>query len=173
MALRMFARNNKWIRDIPRSHMEYPSRFFDRIKYVFWTVYARFYPAIRRIAYHLGIGEFFINHFENVHEGRQPFLIGTLAPGCSAQDLSFFLVEHGYGNHFVAWKDAGELVSLRKTIGFEYQYHLRVFKDGEIRGHYEYTPECHPYYHMIQVGLEDRQEEFKNLLGDWIVPTTE
>ncbi len=150
--------------------MEYPPRMFDRLKYWFWTVYAHFYPAIRRVAYHLGIGEFFINHFENGHEGRQPFLIGSLAPSLSAQDLSFFLVERGYGNHFVAWKDVGELVSLRKTIGFEYQYHIRIFKDGEIRGHFEYTPECHPYYHMIQVGLEDRQEEFKKLLNDWIVP---
>lgn len=169
----MFARRNPWIRDLPNSRIEYPTRLFDRLKYWFWTVYARFYPVIRRVAYHLGIGELFINSFEYGHKGRQPFLLGTLLSERSARDLAFFLVEHGYGNHFVAWKDAGELVSLRKTDGFEYQYHLRIFKDGEIRSHYEYTPECHPYRHMVRKRFEDRTAEFQQLLEGWIVPATE
>jgi len=151
--------------------MEYPDGLFDRLKYWFWVVYTRFYPALRRIAYHLGIGEFFINHFEHGHKGRQPFLVGTLHSSRSAEELSLFLVEQGFGKHFIAWKDAGELVSLRKTIGFEYQYHLRIFKDGEVRCHYEYTPECHPYLHMLQIGFEDRTPEFMDILQDWVVPS--
>lgn len=150
--------------------MEYPTGVFNQFKYWFWTVYMRFYPAIRRIAYHLGIGEFFINRFEGGHKGRQPFLMGTIDPSRSVSDLSLFLVEKGYANHFVAWKDAGELVSLRKTVGFEYQYHLRIFKDGEVRCHYEYTPECHPYLHMLQRGFESRTKEFQELLQGWIIP---
>ncbi|MFI5260688.1 MAG: hypothetical protein ACHQU0_02770 [Candidatus Paceibacteria bacterium] len=166
----MSSRKERWIKDIPRSRMEYPTRFFDQIKYWFWIVYTHFYPAIRRVAYHLGIGEFFINYFEGGSKGRQNFLIGTLAPERSARDCAFFLVENGYGNHFVAWKDRGEIASLRKTVGFEYQYHVRIFDDGEIRCHYEYTPECHPFLHMIQAKFEDRSPEFKELLKDWIVP---
>jgi hypothetical protein len=153
--------------------MEHPTRFFDRIKFWFWVVYARLYPTIRRVAYYLGIGEFFINLFEKGHGGRQEFLIGTLHPEKTPRDLAFFLVEKGYGNHFVAWKDAGELVSLRKTDGFEYQYHVRIFKDGEVRGHYEYTPECHPFLHMVRTGFEDRTAEFQQLLEGWIIPITE
>jgi hypothetical protein len=153
--------------------MEYPAGFFNRLKYRFWIVYTHFYPVLRRVAYHLGIGTLFINLFEKGHGGRQRFLIGSLLPSRSVRDLSFFLVEKGFGKHFIAWKDTGELISLRKTVGFEYQYHLRIFKDGEVRGHYEYTPECHPYLHMVQVGFEDRTSEFRELLQDWVVPTDE
>lgn len=149
--------------------MVYPSALHDQFKYWFWVIYARFYPFIRNVSYRLGIGEFFINLFEPGHTGRQDFLIGTLHPSRSARDLVFFLVEKGFGNHFVAWKDAGELVSLRQTAGFEHQYHLRIFKDGEIRCHYEYTPECHPFLHMTRACFEDRTPEFKNLLQNWIV----
>lgn len=151
--------------------MVYPPAFFDRVKYWFWIVYARFYPFIRKVAYFLGIGKLFINYFEPGHTGRQEYLVGTLHPSRTARDLAFYLVEKGFGNHFVAWKDAGELVSLRRTVGFEHQYHIRIFKDGEVRGHYEFTPECHPFLHMVRVGFEDRTEEFKILVQDWLVTT--
>ena len=149
--------------------MEYPTALLDQIKYWFWVIYSRFYPFIRRVSYRLGIGKFFINYFEPGHTGRQEFLVGTLHPSRSARDFSWFLVEQGFGNHFVAWKDAGELVSLRRTIGFERQYHIRIFKDGEVRGHYEFTPECHPFLHMVRVGFEDRTDEFRTLVKEWIV----
>jgi hypothetical protein len=54
-------------------------------------------------------------------------------------------------------------------VDFKHQYHLRVFKDGEVRGHYEYTPECHPIWHLQKVGQEPRREELLGFLGDWIV----
>ena len=78
----------------------------------------------------------------------------------------------GYGNHFVAWREKGEVVSLRYTTDFAYQYHLRVFEDGEVRGHFEYTPECYPISHMKMVGLEDRRHIFFEHLEDKIVPIT-
>lgn len=161
---------NQWIRSLPHSKMGYPTAFFDKIKYWFWVFYSRFYPMIRGISYRLGIGSFFIRHFEPGHTGRQDFLIGTLHPSHTAHELALFLVERGFGNHFVAWKDAGELVSLRKTVGFEHQYHLRIFKDGEVRCHFEYTPEYRPFLHMVRVGFENRNAEFRDLLQGWIVP---
>lgn len=162
----------KWIKQLPRSRIEYPSAFIDRIKFWFWKFYSRLYPLIRRAAYRLRIGKLFINYFEPGHTGRQEFLIGLLQPSRSARDFAFFLAEQGYGNHFVAWKDSGELVSLRRTVGFERQYHIRIFKDGEVRGHYEFTPECHPFLHMVRVGFEDRTDEFRAVLRDWVVPPT-
>lgn len=149
--------------------MEYPTAFIDQVKYWFWMIYSRLYPLIRRVSYFLGIGKFFINYFEPGHTGRQDFLIGVLHPSRSPRDFALFLVTQGFGNHFVAWKDAGELVSLRKTAGFDRQYHIRVFKDNEVRGHYEFTPECHPFLHMVRVGFEDRTEEFKEIVQDWVV----
>jgi hypothetical protein len=160
----------KWIKELPLSRVAYPASLRDQSKYWFWKAYARLYPLIRRVSYHLGIGKLFITYLEPGHTGRQEFLIGTLDPSRSARDFAFFLVEQGFGNHFIAWRDSGELVSLRRTVGFEHQYHIRVFKDGEVRGHYEFTPECHPFLHMVRVGFEDRTGEFKHFVQDWVLP---
>lgn len=168
----MFSNQEKWVRDLPRSRMVYPDDFINRFKYWFWTIYARFYPLIRSVMYRLGIGKFIIKHVDRNAgiKGRQEFLIGNLHPERTIKEFALFLVEQGFGNHFVAWKDAGEVVSLRRTVGFEYQYHLRIFTDGEVRCHYEYTPEYHPFLHLLRVGFEDRAAEFKEILKDWILP---
>jgi len=85
--------------------------------------------------------------------------------------ISYYsLLNKVLGNHFIAWKDTDEVVSLRRTVGFHYQYHVRIFKDGEVRCHYEFTPEYRPLQHLIQVGFEDRTPEFKNIVQDWVVP---
>lgn len=70
---------------------------------------------------------------------------------------------------FIAWVDKDEAISTRKLDGFDFQYHLRVFKDGEVRGHYEKTPERHPIDHFLDRGMEPRRKEFLEILGDWIV----
>lgn len=144
--------------------MEYPSAIDDKIKYWFWWIYTPFHPHMRDLATFLGIVK---------HEKRQDFLLGTLDSSRSVRDFISFLISQGWGNHFVAWKDSGELVSLRRTVGFHYQYHLRVFQDGEIRCHYEYTPEYRPIQHLIETGFEKRSAEFLSLLRDWIVPARE
>jgi len=86
------------------------------------------------------------------------------------EDFVEYLGTQGFFNHFIAWRDSGEIVSVRRPVSFEWQYHLRIFADGEVRGHYEYTPESHPVWHMREVGQEERREEFLEFLGDWIVP---
>ena len=152
--------------------MDYPSRRHDQLKYWLWRVYTPLHPLVRNTSYRLGVGKFLLRHVfpEMTHTGRQDFLIGTLHPEHSVRDFVSFLVEQGFGNHFVAWKDSYELVSLRRTDGFEHQYHIRVFKDGEVRCHYEFTPEYHPIRHLIRVGFEDRNQEFRVLMQDWLLP---
>lgn len=105
------------------------------------------------------------------HEkGRQPYHIGWLTPGKTLQQLEKHLHdEWGFGNHFVAWEDSGQVLSWRKLESFEKQYHLRVFKDGEIRGHYEWTPEDKPVGHFAEMGEEARIDDFKKFLGNYIV----
>jgi hypothetical protein len=140
--------------------MDYPTTIGERFKYLFWRIYTPFHPAVRDISLALGIVS---------HSGRQNFLIGTIAPGFTFQDIVDHLIAHGYGNHFIAWKDEGEIISMRRVVGFKYQYHLRIFEDGEIRGHYEYTPECHPILHFKAVGSTDTRSEFSRLLQGKIV----
>jgi hypothetical protein len=105
------------------------------------------------------------------HEkGRQPYHIGWLAPGKTLKELEKHL--HGkwnFGNHFVAWTDNDQVLSWRKLESFDYQYHLRVFRDGEIRGHYEYTPESKPVDHFMEINEQERNDDFKKFLGDYIV----
>ena len=115
------------------------------------------------------------SHFLKWHlawheKGRQPYHIGWLAPGKTLQDLEKHLHnEWGFGNHFVAWADTGQVLSWRKLESFDYQYHLRVFKDGEIRGHYEFTPESKPVEHFVEINEQARIEEFRKFLGNYIV----
>lgn len=140
--------------------MAYPQTKRDQLKYWFWRLYTPFHAPVRNTSLALGLVK---------HEGRQDFLLGTLNPTRSMRAFVSFLVEHGFGNHFIAWREEGELVSLRKAVGFKYQYHVRIFEDGEVRCHYEYTPECHPLLHLREIGVEDRTAEFKTLIQDWLV----
>ena len=68
-------------------------------------------------------------------QGRQNYLLGKLAPGESIESFVEFLLDKGFGNHFVAFDDEGQVASLRYTPDFKHQYHVRIFKDGEVRGH--------------------------------------
>jgi len=103
-------------------------------------------------------------------KGRQQYHIGWLAPGKTLEELENHLhTQWGFGNHFVAWGDNGQVLSWRKLEDFDNQYHIRVFKDGEIRGHYEYTPESKPIEHFIEVNEQPRLDDFKKFLGDYIV----
>jgi hypothetical protein len=148
-------------RTIPYSHPVFPVRSWDRFKYLFWRVYTPLHPYIRDTFLRLGI---------MVHEGRTQYLIGHLAPGVTIKEFVEHCVGVGYGNHFIAWREQGELIGLRYVVGFEYQYHVRIFEDGEVRGHYEYTPECYPWWHIKNIGQEDRRHVLLDHLGAVIVP---
>ena len=152
---------DQWIIDVPQSRMSYPTTFLDKCKYWFWRIYTPIHPYVRDISTFIGIVR---------HSGRQNFLLGTVSPAHTTREFVSFLVEQGFGNHFVAWKDTDELISLRRTDGFRYQYHVRIFTDGEVRCHYEYTPEYRPLRHLFQFGFEARPDEFKKIVRDWVVP---
>ncbi len=154
----------KWLKSIPRSQMVYPDGWNNRAKYFFWSTYTRFHPYVRDFVVRIGL----VKHF-----GQQPFLIGYVAKGISIRSFIEHLIEIGYSNHFVALRDDGELIGLRITDGFTRQYHIRVFADGSVRGHYEYTPEAHPFLHLNEVGFENRKDVFLEQIGSVIVPATD
>ncbi len=143
--------------------MVYPRSLGDRLKYLFWRIATPLHPLVRDILVRAGF---------LTHQGRQPYLIGFVSPHLSVSLFIEKLISLGYGNHFVAWHDSEEIVSLRMTDGFKKQYHLRVFEDGAVHGHYEYTPEAHPFIHINQIGFEDKRDFFLAQFGDLIIPAT-
>lgn len=146
---------------IADSVLPYPEGAWERTKYYFWRLITPGYTFGRDLLLSSG----FIHH-----EGRQNYLFGHLRPDRKLEDFLKHIAGHGFGNHFIAWTDDGEVASLRLLDGFKWQYHLRVFSDGEVRGHYEHTPEAHPIRHLKEVGMKPDFETFLRFLGDWIIP---
>lgn len=108
-------------------------------------------------------------HFVWHEKGRQRYHIGWLAPGKTMEGMKRHLHEKwGFGNHFIAWTDNSQVLSWRKLMDFDDQYHLRVFNDGEIRGHFEFTPEAHPLKHFEEKGEREAKDDFLKFLGDFV-----
>lgn len=156
--------HREWIQALPASEMVYPDTITHRIKYYFWRVYSPYHPTVRDSVTMLTFMR---------NRGRQPFLLGTIASHSTIEKFVAHLVGKGFAYHRVAWVDEGEVVSLRLVKNFIYQYHIRVFEDGEVRGHYEYTPECYPLLHILEIGHEDRREKFFGFFGDHVTPHTD
>jgi hypothetical protein len=134
--------------------------FTDTIKQKIWNSIYIFFPAWQKVLLKWHIIS---------HTGRQRYHIGWLAPGKSLDELKRHLhAEWNFGNHFVAWEDDGQVLSWRKLINFHEQYHIRVFQDGEIRGHFERTPEAHPINHFLEKGEEARPSDFFRFLGAFV-----
>lgn len=135
--------------------------FFDKLKYKTWHFIYKFFVPAQQMLLRRGI----IHHSNS----RQKYHIGWLAPGKTLEGLKIHLHDKwGFGNHFVAWKDRGQVLSWRKLADFQDQYHLRVFSDGEIRGHYEFTPEAHPLEHLEEKGEKEAKEDFLKFLGNFV-----
>ena len=131
--------------------------FLDKVKQKVWYFIYKFFPTAQK---------FFLRFHE---KGRQRYHIGWLAPGKTLEDLKQHLKDKwNFGNHFVAWKDEGQVLSWRKLVDFQAQYQLRVFSDGEIRGHFEYTPEAHPIAHFSEKDESFHQKEFLKFLGEFV-----
>lgn len=125
-----------------------------------WSVLYRVWPPCIRTAEYLG--------FHNV---RQRFLLGRLNVNFKKDELERFLVEQGFERVVIAWRDPGEVLSLRKVDNKIFQYHVRLFLEGEIRAHYEYTPESSPWGHFWEAHFEPRKEFFTKLLGEYLIKT--
>ncbi|HVM59002.1 MAG TPA: hypothetical protein VMT80_01595 [Candidatus Paceibacterota bacterium] len=150
-----------WVHALPQSRVPRPAVLVDWPKYLLWLVITPVHPYVRDSLTYLGVLR---------HKGRQHYLLGKLAATETFESVISYLIDQGFGNHFVAWRDEGEIASLRKVPDFRHQFHIRFFQDGEVRGHYEYTPEFRPFDHLLEIGAEDRRQEFLEVLGDRIIP---
>ncbi len=77
---------------------------------------------------------------------------------------------HDFVHQWFAFVDPDEAFGMRKLCekNCKYQYHVRVFSDGEIRGHYEKTPEDHPFDHLHEIDFQDKREDFMEFFGEYI-----
>lgn len=103
------------------------------------------------------------------HNFRQKHLLGHLNSNFNRESLERMLKQNSFENALIAWRDPGEVLSMRKIDKGVFQYHIRLFIDGEIRGHYEYSPESHPFDHFFEVVFEPATDFFRALLGDYLI----
>ena len=80
--------------------------------YLFWKMIYPLHNTGRDILLSTGL----IRH--PYPSGRQDFMLGMLAPDRSIEAFVKHLGEQGFFNHFIAWKDSGEIVSVRRPGGF-------------------------------------------------------
>lgn len=139
------------------------------IKNSIWKAYAMvqfstrpFHPILRLLLFKARIVR---------HGKRQPYLLGFLNENRSAKDLKNYLLSEGFETMFAYWVDEGEVFGLRYRANFEFQYHIRLYNNGEVRCHYEITPEEAPLDHLTDRYTERRRDDFMNWLQDWIIPT--
>jgi len=106
--------------------------------------------------------------FFEAHSGRQHFHVGWLADEYNKSDLQRFLKKNGFESIPYSWIDTDEVLGMRKWIKDKYQYHLRLYKDGELAGHYEYAPEFKPIKHLYERYFRSKKRYFKILLKDFL-----
>jgi len=127
-------------------------RFTGKTKLAHWG-----FPRLRRIVLYYGI---------LTHSGKQRFYICKLNKKL-LKKFADYLKKKGYEKDRYAWVDSGELFSLRKINKKIYQYHIRIFKNREIHGHYEYAPDRRPLKHLESTNLRRKRKYFKKLVRDF------
>ncbi len=122
-----------------------------------WRIVYKVWPPVLRVLERL-----------KFHNYKQPWVLGCLKDGYSEKDLRELLIENGFEDAILTWKDPGEVLGMRKVDKKVFQYHIRLFDNGEIRGHYEYSSEGHPWNHSIEKGMKPCREYFEKLLGEML-----
>lgn len=132
------------------NNQEYSKRFV-------WRNVYRFYPRILRILEKI-----------KIHNVRQDYLIGKLVDNFDLNEVKNVLTQNGFENAILSWKDPGEVINMRLVDKDLYQYHIRIFNDGEVRGHYEYSSEGNPWKHVKEGLFVEKKEYFSDLLNGFL-----
>ena len=119
-------------------------------KKIIWKIMYHIWPPVVRFL-----------ELVKIHNSRQAFLLGHLSQNYNLESFKKFLLEQGFEFNVLAYRDPGEILAMRKLDSLKYQYHIRLFNDGEIRGHYEYAPEAKPISHSFSTLMEPRKEYFE------------
>jgi len=123
-----------------------------------WNIAYAVQPPVRKVLQALGM-----------HKVRKPYLLGFIdSSKYSLADLENHLKSVGFEKAKLAWKEPGEVQSVRRVDGLKFPWHVRVFDDGEVRGHYEYSAEKHPVRHLQGKVYHDDKKFLLSLLGDYV-----
>jgi len=123
-----------------------------------WHIAYAIQPPIRKVLQATGS-----------HKKRGEYLLGLLnTEKYTLADFNAYLISIGFERTKLAWKEPGEILSLRRVDGLKFQWHIRVFDDGEVRGHYELSPESSPIKHLRNKVFNDDKEFLHSLLGEYI-----
>lgn len=135
---------------------------FDHSKKYVWKAIYPVFPYFRNLLTFLHIA----HHAE---DNQRNFHLGFLHPDKTVHELIDHLSLHGFRGHVVEWIEKGQVASMRKLDSFHHQYHIRIYSDGEVCGHYEHTPESKPIKHLRGSFLEPRREDFLGVIGEWLI----
>lgn len=99
---------------------------------------------------------------------RGDFIVGKLKEGVRQEKAQEVLEQHGFFINRIAHTEPGQILSMRRLSikNPEWQYHIRIFNDGEIRGHCEVTPSDHPIDHLNLSTIEHRPHDFAGWIKD-------
>ena len=101
--------------------------------------------------------------------GAKDFKQGKLREDITLEDFKEYCHKLGFERARLAWICKNEVLNLRKRLKDGTQYHIRVFKDRTVNGHYEWSPEFAPLKHWYQMLMKPRRKTFRKLLGSFIV----
>lgn len=135
-----------------------PQTFSDWCKEILWTLLRPFWPPLRWILRTIGMRPF---------GPRQRSHLGWLAPGKTPAEFRTFLKSIGFRHDPFAWVDDDEVFGLRNCFTFKYQQHVRLYRDGEVRGHQEITPEYDDLTHVRDQGRNTG--DLMVVLEDWLI----
>ena len=135
-----------------------PQTFTDWCKEILWTILQPFWPPIRWVMRMIGMRPF--------GPGRQPTLLGYLAPEKTPEQFRQFLKSIGFRHDPLAWVDDGEQFGLRNRLTFKHQQHVRLYWDREVRAHQEITPEYNDVQHIRDAGKNIG--DMALLFSDWL-----
>ncbi|HEY4477809.1 MAG TPA: hypothetical protein VJB09_00860 [Candidatus Paceibacterota bacterium] len=102
--------------------------------------------------------------------GRRPYHVGWFASGKTLEDLRLYLhSEWGFGGCDKEVKDKEIVLSWCKITDNHEEYFLRVYRDGEIRGHFEKLPVTGVLEKPSEMGEKEAKEQFIKFLGEFSV----
>ncbi|MBP9851615.1 MAG: hypothetical protein KBC71_02790 [Candidatus Pacebacteria bacterium] len=102
--------------------------------------------------------------------GRQPYHVGWLTSSKTLEGLRLYLhSEWGFGKATKVAKDKEVVLSWAKITDNHEEYFLRVYRDGEIRGHFEKLPVTGVLEKPSEMGEKEAKEEFLKFLGEFYV----
>lgn len=75
------------------------------------------------------------------------------------------LAEHGWQLHYKGYVHEGQVCQWRKVVnGGKYEYHIRLYEDGTVTGHFSLTPEKGFIRHLFAIGSRSMTKEEANEL---------